>query len=181
MLKNVVRSLVQGVAFLPVVVLVAVLVALILGVLLGSVLAVLLVFWSAVLDGPGAMIFALLCAGPICMAALWGWIAGSGWPGAQLIREDVKQEPVWDATTGSTIVTPPDGGILWMILLSTMVLEFIAYAALDAAFVVPKIISGSPVYLAASLVVALIVKYVVESVAARRRTFTTERGLAGPR
>jgi hypothetical protein len=49
----------------------------------------------------------------------------------------------------------------------------------NAAFDLPKIISGSPVYLAASLVVALIVKYVVESVAARRRTFRTEAALQG--
>jgi hypothetical protein len=179
MLKNVVRSLVQGIALLPVVVLGAIAVALILGVLLGSVLGVSLVFWSAVVDGPGAMIFALLCAGPICMAALWGWIAGSGWPGAELIREDVKQETVWDVTTGSPIVTPPDGGWLGMILLTTIVLEFIAYAALQAAFDLPKISGGSPFYLAASLVVAFGVKYAVEAVAARRRTFRTERGLAG--
>lgn len=108
--KRLVRTILLGIAYIPMgVVLAAVAAAaavVALALLLGAPLMVLFMFgsasWYAVMEGDArALIFPLLCALPIAMGGLLGWLTGAGWPGAFWFEDEDEPAMVWDATTGS--------------------------------------------------------------------------------
>jgi hypothetical protein len=191
--KRQVRTILLGIAYIPMGVVLAPVAAaaavVVLALFLGAPLMVLFMFgsafWYAATEGDArALIFPLLCALPIAMGGLLGWLTGAGWPGASWFKDEDEPAMVWDATTGSYV--PSAGGmfLLLLCLIVTFVLGWFGFATLALAFGLPDPISltdpiglpdimgrGSPLFVASSLIVGALVAKIVEAIARRRTAF----------